>query len=68
MAGPRLVSGQGLGGSDSTVETLKIHQENQGKLQAMSKGEILEEQKRLLGQLGRHMLLFEDCVLCLVRL
>uniref|UniRef100_A0A673Z4D2 RNA polymerase II associated protein 1 n=1 Tax=Salmo trutta TaxID=8032 RepID=A0A673Z4D2_SALTR len=62
MAGPRLVSGQGLGGSDSTVETLKIHQENQGKLQAMSKGEILEEQKRLLGQLGRHMLLFEDCV------
>uniref|UniRef100_A0A8C7SXU9 RNA polymerase II associated protein 1 n=1 Tax=Oncorhynchus mykiss TaxID=8022 RepID=A0A8C7SXU9_ONCMY len=65
MAGPRLVSGQGLGGSDSTVEMLKIHQENQAKLQAMSNGEILEEQKRLLGQLGRHMLLFEDCVLCL---
>uniref|UniRef100_A0A8C7KXQ3 RNA polymerase II associated protein 1 n=1 Tax=Oncorhynchus kisutch TaxID=8019 RepID=A0A8C7KXQ3_ONCKI len=51
MAGPKLVSGQGLGGSDSTVEMLKIHQENQAKLQAMSDGEILEEQKRLLGQL-----------------
>ncbi|XP_035608488.1 RNA polymerase II-associated protein 1 [Oncorhynchus keta] len=51
MAGPKLVSGQGLGGSDSTVEMLKIHQENQAKLQAMSNGEILEEQKRLLGQL-----------------
>ncbi|KAL0969305.1 hypothetical protein UPYG_G00225320 [Umbra pygmaea] len=51
LAGPRLVSGQGLGGSDSTVETLKIHQENQAKVQAMSKEEILEEQKRLLAQL-----------------
>uniref|UniRef100_A0A8C7KZJ3 RNA polymerase II associated protein 1 n=1 Tax=Oncorhynchus kisutch TaxID=8019 RepID=A0A8C7KZJ3_ONCKI len=50
-SGPKLVSGQGLGGSDSTVEMLKIHQENQAKLQAMSDGEILEEQKRLLGQL-----------------
>uniref|UniRef100_A0A673Z478 RNA polymerase II associated protein 1 n=1 Tax=Salmo trutta TaxID=8032 RepID=A0A673Z478_SALTR len=58
MAGPRLVSGQGLGGSDSTVETLKIHQENQGKLQAMSKGEILEEQKRLLGQLDPRLVDF----------
>ncbi|CAB1335008.1 unnamed protein product [Coregonus sp. 'balchen'] len=58
MAGPRLVSGQGLGGSDSTVETLKIHQENQAKLQAMSKGEILEEQKRLLGQLDPRLVDF----------
>uniref|UniRef100_A0A8C8CET4 RNA polymerase II associated protein 1 n=1 Tax=Oncorhynchus tshawytscha TaxID=74940 RepID=A0A8C8CET4_ONCTS len=38
--------------SNSTVEMLKIHQENQAKLQAMSNGEILEEQKRLLGQLA----------------
>uniref|UniRef100_A0A674EGA0 RPAP1 N-terminal domain-containing protein n=1 Tax=Salmo trutta TaxID=8032 RepID=A0A674EGA0_SALTR len=41
-----------------------IHQENQAKLHAMSKGEILEEQKRLLGQLGRPKLLFGD--LCCV--
>uniref|UniRef100_A0A4W5RA94 RPAP1 N-terminal domain-containing protein n=1 Tax=Hucho hucho TaxID=62062 RepID=A0A4W5RA94_9TELE len=50
--------GQGLGVSDSTVETLKIHQENQAKLHAMSKGEILEEQKRLLGQLDPRLVDF----------
>lgn len=56
--GPLLVSGQGLG-PDRAVETLKIHQENQARLQRMSQGEILEEQKSLLAQLGEiNFLLF----------
>ena len=52
-SGPRLLSGQGLKGQDSTGETLRIHRENQAKLQAMSQSEIQEEQKKLLCQLGR---------------
>ncbi|XP_028994443.1 RNA polymerase II-associated protein 1 [Betta splendens] len=48
---PRLVSGQGLSGPGSSGETLRIHEENQAKLHAMSESEILEEQKKLLSQL-----------------
>lgn len=51
-SGPRLVSGQGLLGPDSTGETQRIHKENQAKLQGMSQSEILDEQKKLLSQLG----------------
>uniref|UniRef100_A0AAQ5Y6S2 RNA polymerase II associated protein 1 n=1 Tax=Amphiprion ocellaris TaxID=80972 RepID=A0AAQ5Y6S2_AMPOC len=53
VSGPTLVSGQGLGGSDSSGETMRIHKENQAKLQAMSQSEILEEQQKLLSQLGK---------------
>uniref|UniRef100_A0A3P8TYU8 RNA polymerase II associated protein 1 n=1 Tax=Amphiprion percula TaxID=161767 RepID=A0A3P8TYU8_AMPPE len=51
VSGPTLVSGQGLGGSDSSGETMRIHKENQAKLQAMSQSAILEEQQKLLSQL-----------------
>uniref|UniRef100_A0A8C5AEC1 RNA polymerase II associated protein 1 n=1 Tax=Gadus morhua TaxID=8049 RepID=A0A8C5AEC1_GADMO len=50
-SGPRLLSGEGLGGPDRSAETLRIHQENQAMLQTMSRGEILEEQRKLLAQL-----------------
>uniref|UniRef100_A0AAX7TIJ2 RNA polymerase II associated protein 1 n=1 Tax=Astatotilapia calliptera TaxID=8154 RepID=A0AAX7TIJ2_ASTCA len=53
VSGPRLVSGQGLQGPDSSGETMRIHMENQAKLQAMSQSEILEEQKKLLFQLAQ---------------
>lgn len=46
------MSGQGLGIANSAMETMKIHQENQAKLQAMSQSEILEEQMKLLTQIG----------------
>uniref|UniRef100_A0A4W4GH39 RNA polymerase II associated protein 1 n=1 Tax=Electrophorus electricus TaxID=8005 RepID=A0A4W4GH39_ELEEL len=49
--GPLLLSGEGLG-PDKAEQTLKIHQENQTRLQGMSHSEILEEQKLLLAQLG----------------
>lgn len=52
FSGPRLVSGQGLEGSESSEETMRIHRENQAKIQGMSQSEILEEQKKLLCQLG----------------
>uniref|UniRef100_A0A087XIT2 RNA polymerase II associated protein 1 n=1 Tax=Poecilia formosa TaxID=48698 RepID=A0A087XIT2_POEFO len=54
----RLVSGEGLQGPDSSGETLRIHQENQAKLQAMSKSEIVEEQKKLLSQLDPRLVEF----------
>ncbi|XP_034015241.1 RNA polymerase II-associated protein 1 [Thalassophryne amazonica] len=57
-AGPRLVSGQGLGGPDSSAETMRIHTENQAKLQAMSQAEIVEEQKKLLSQLDPRLVEF----------
>lgn len=53
-SGPRLVSGEGLlglRGQDTCGETLRIHRENQAKLQSMSGSEILQEQKKLLSQL-----------------
>lgn len=52
-SGPRLVSGQGLLGPDSTEETQRIHRENQARLQGMSPSEIRQEQRKLLSQLGR---------------
>ncbi|KAI5616829.1 RNA polymerase II-associated protein 1, partial [Silurus asotus] len=55
--GPLLVSGQGLG-PDKTIETKKIHQENQARLQGMSPSEILEEQKLLLAQLDPRLVDF----------
>uniref|UniRef100_A0A3Q2P2A8 RNA polymerase II associated protein 1 n=1 Tax=Fundulus heteroclitus TaxID=8078 RepID=A0A3Q2P2A8_FUNHE len=57
-AGPRLVSGEGLQGPDSSGETLRIHRENQAKLQAMSKSEILDEQKKLVSQLDPRLVEF----------
>lgn len=47
------MTGQGLGGPDGSTETVRIHRENQAKLQSMSQSEILEEQKKLLSQLGK---------------
>lgn len=47
------MSGQGLLGPDSTEETQRIHRENQERLQGMSQSEILQEQRKLLSQLGR---------------
>ncbi|KAM9777625.1 RNA polymerase II-associated protein 1 [Neosynchiropus ocellatus] len=55
---PRLVSGQGLHGVDRPGETMRIHQENQAKLQAMSSAEILEEQRKLLTQLDPRLVEF----------
>uniref|UniRef100_A0A665VT34 RNA polymerase II associated protein 1 n=1 Tax=Echeneis naucrates TaxID=173247 RepID=A0A665VT34_ECHNA len=52
VSGPRLVSGHGLGGPGSSRDTMRIHMENQAKIQEMSQSEILEEQKKLLSQLG----------------
>lgn len=52
-SGPRLVSGRGLLGPGSTEETQRIHRENQARLQGMSQSEILQEQRKLLSQLGR---------------
>uniref|UniRef100_A0A667YMW4 RNA polymerase II associated protein 1 n=1 Tax=Myripristis murdjan TaxID=586833 RepID=A0A667YMW4_9TELE len=57
-SGPWLVSGQGLGGPDSPAETMRIHRENEAKLQAMSESEIREEQKKLLSQLDPRLVEF----------
>ncbi|XP_051240577.1 RNA polymerase II-associated protein 1 isoform X2 [Dicentrarchus labrax] len=57
-SGPRLVSGQGLEGRGSSGETIRIHRENQAKLQAMSQSEILQEQKKLLSQLDPRLVEF----------
>ncbi|XP_061751810.1 RNA polymerase II-associated protein 1 isoform X2 [Nerophis ophidion] len=54
----RLVSGQGLGGPNSSDETKRIHRENQDKLLAMSQSEILEEQNKLLYQLDPRLVEF----------
>ncbi|XP_061824367.1 RNA polymerase II-associated protein 1 [Nerophis lumbriciformis] len=54
----RLVSGQGLGGPNSSDETRRIHRENQDKLLAMSQSEILEEQNKLLYQLDPRLVEF----------
>ncbi|KAK2891816.1 RNA polymerase II-associated protein 1 isoform X2 [Channa argus] len=58
VSGPRLVTGQGLMGPDSPGETLRIHVENQAKLQALSECEIIEEQKKLLFQLDPRLVEF----------
>ncbi|XP_036397895.1 RNA polymerase II-associated protein 1 isoform X1 [Megalops cyprinoides] len=56
--GSRLVSGQGLSQPDSATEALKIHQENQERLEGMSQADILEEQKRLLAHLDPQLVDF----------
>lgn len=53
VVGSRLISGQGLGVSGSSEESRRIHRENQEKLQAMCQSEILEEQNKVLSQLGK---------------
>uniref|UniRef100_A0A7N5ZQL4 RNA polymerase II associated protein 1 n=1 Tax=Anabas testudineus TaxID=64144 RepID=A0A7N5ZQL4_ANATE len=58
FSGPRLISGQGLAGPNSSGETTRIHRENQAKLQAMSESEIIEEQKKLLSQLDSRLVEF----------
>ncbi|KAM9842185.1 RNA polymerase II-associated protein 1 [Aulostomus maculatus] len=58
VSSSRMVSGEGLRGPDSSGESMRIHKENQAKLQAMSQAEILEEQKRLLAQLDRRLVEF----------
>ncbi|XP_069574258.1 RNA polymerase II-associated protein 1 [Brachyistius frenatus] len=57
-SGPMLVSGQGLRGPNGSGETMRIHKENQAKLQAMSQSEILEEQKKLFSQLDPRLVEF----------
>ncbi|XP_039641751.1 RNA polymerase II-associated protein 1 [Perca fluviatilis] len=57
-SGPSLLSGQGFGGPDSLGETMRIHRENQVKLQAMSPSEILQEQRKLLSQLDPRLVDF----------
>ncbi|KTF71762.1 hypothetical protein cypCar_00030640 [Cyprinus carpio] len=55
VGGPVLLTGQGLGIANSAMETMKIHEENQSKLQTMSQSEILEEQRKLLAQLEEEL-------------
>uniref|UniRef100_A0A8C5RZL7 RPAP1 N-terminal domain-containing protein n=1 Tax=Laticauda laticaudata TaxID=8630 RepID=A0A8C5RZL7_LATLA len=52
---PRIVTGEGLGSLSGKQEVQNIHKENLEKLQLMSKEQILEEQKRLIAQLGFQM-------------
>ncbi|KAK7904347.1 hypothetical protein WMY93_016954 [Mugilogobius chulae] len=58
VSGPKLISGQGLGMRGSSEETMRIHRENQDKLQSMSESEILDEQKKLLSQLDPRLVGF----------
>uniref|UniRef100_A0A673LSK4 RNA polymerase II-associated protein 1-like n=1 Tax=Sinocyclocheilus rhinocerous TaxID=307959 RepID=A0A673LSK4_9TELE len=58
VGGPVLLTGQGLGIANSAMETMKIHEENQSKLQVMSQSEILEEQRKLLAQLDPRLVEF----------
>ncbi|XP_026085453.1 RNA polymerase II-associated protein 1-like [Carassius auratus] len=58
VGGPVLLTGQGLGIANSAMETMKIHEENQSKLQTMSQSEILEEQRKLLAQLDPRLVEF----------
>ncbi|XP_074548093.1 RNA polymerase II-associated protein 1 isoform X2 [Halichoeres trimaculatus] len=57
-SGPRLVSGQGLQGPDGSAETMRIHRENQAKIQAMTQAEIAEEQRKLVSQLDPRLVEF----------
>ncbi|XP_058605829.1 RNA polymerase II-associated protein 1 isoform X2 [Onychostoma macrolepis] len=58
VGGPVLLTGQGLGIANSAMETMKIHEENQAKLQAMSQSDILEEQRKLMAQLDPRLVDF----------
>uniref|UniRef100_A0A8C9W6H4 RNA polymerase II associated protein 1 n=1 Tax=Scleropages formosus TaxID=113540 RepID=A0A8C9W6H4_SCLFO len=57
----RLVTGLGLSGHNGSLEAKKIHEENEAKLHGMSQSEILEEQRRLLSQLGTLNLSLTSC-------
>lgn len=50
--GPHLVTGKGLKGQEAEQEAQTIHEENVARLQALAPEEILQEQQRLLAQLG----------------
>lgn len=50
--GPHLVTGKGLRSQEAEQEAQTIHEENVARLQAMAPEEILQEQQRLLAQLG----------------
>ncbi|XP_077905147.1 RNA polymerase II-associated protein 1 [Ictidomys tridecemlineatus] len=50
--GPHLITGKGLRGQEAQQEAQTIHKENVARLQAMDPEEILQEQQRLLAQLG----------------
>ena len=52
MQGPHLVTGKGLKSQEAEQEAQTIHEENVARLQAMAPEEILQEQQRLLAQLG----------------
>ncbi|KAJ6667270.1 hypothetical protein lerEdw1_017248 [Lerista edwardsae] len=54
----RLVTGEGLRSLSGEQEAQNIHKENLERLQSMSEGQILEEQKRLLGQLDPSLVAF----------
>lgn len=56
--GPHLVTGKGLRSQDAEQEAQTIHEENIAKLQTMAPEEILQEQQRLLAQLGMAWLAF----------
>lgn len=60
------MSGQGLLGPDSTGDTQRIHRENQTKLQGMSQSEILDEQKKLLSQLGSLFCFIYLCIMYII--
>ncbi|XP_060117365.1 RNA polymerase II-associated protein 1 [Heteronotia binoei] len=53
-----IITGKGLGSLVGDQEAQKIHEENLERLQAMSKEEVLEEQKRLLAQLDPNLVAF----------
>lgn len=50
--GPHLITGKGLRDQEAEQEAQTIHEENIARLQAMAPEEILQEQQRLLAQLG----------------
>lgn len=54
---PCIVTGEGLGNLSGEQEAQNIHKENLERLQSMPKKQILEEQKRLMAQLGKLFLL-----------
>lgn len=57
-AGSRLVSGLGLRVTGESQEAMRIHSENEEKLQTMSECEIADEQKNLLSQLDPRLVEF----------
>uniref|UniRef100_A0A8D0FIF0 RNA polymerase II associated protein 1 n=1 Tax=Strix occidentalis caurina TaxID=311401 RepID=A0A8D0FIF0_STROC len=59
---PCLITGEGLGSQKSEQEAQAIHRENLEKLRSMSEEEILQEQERLLAQLGMS---WDSCSLCM---